>query len=364
MKRPARFHLQGKHVSYIFAVDAYGHLRHLYFGEQLAVGEDLSFCFRDEDKGFSGNFDGAKDRTASLDTAFLEFPSAGMGDYRRPALLVMTQDGARQTDLRFSSFAVHREKVPPEGLPYVRGGETLEVMLRDDVYGLELSLFYTVFDDQDAVVRSAKLVNRSGGDLRVQKISSFSLDFPDASYDTVCLYGRPCRERMPVREACGPGIREFSSALRGSSSHYLNPFFALVRRETDEHAGDAYGIALVYSGAFSLSAEMTSYGTLRVQGGELYRLAQMCRDGLYAAALVSHDKMHAYVAGITGQTNANVLQKRLKICGLDDARRYRVRETGTVASGRALRTMGLLLPPLRSDFMPVELHLEAEPEKA
>ena len=45
-------------------------------------------------------------------------------------------------------------------------------------------------------------------------------------------------------------------------------------------------------------------------------------------------------------------------------RRYRVRETGTVASGRALRTMGLLLPPLRSDFMPVELHLEAEPEKA
>ena len=724
LEKTRTFYLQGKHVSYIFAVDAYGHLRHLYFGEQLAVGEDLSFCFRDEDKGFSGNFDGAKDRTASLDTAFLEFPSAGMGDYRRPALLVMTQDGARQTDLRFSSFAVHREKIPPEGLPYVRGGETLEVVLRDDAYGLELSLFYTVFDDQDAVVRSAKLVNRSGGDLRVQKISSFSLDFPDASYDTVCLYGRPCRERMPVREACGPGIREFSSALRGSSSHYLNPFFALVRRETDENAGDAYGFALVYSGAFSLSAEMTSYGTLRVQGGisdcdfswllkdgqsfrtpeaalvfscgglggmsrafhalwrekllpsrfsgkprpvvvntweaayfdfnaqklfalidaaaetgadtfvlddgwfefrnndcgglgdwsadrtklpggleeisahcrerglafglwfepemvsedsrlyrehpdwclknprrgpvrgraqlvldfcnpevvatvyekmtrviessgatyvkwdmnryladlyapslpperqqevqhryvlgvyslaerltqrfpdlfmegcsggggrfdagmlfyfpqiwtsdntdaseraeiqygtslcyppvamsahvsacpnhltgrttplasrysvaslcafgyeldlcalsreeraalarqvaayreieplvqggELYRLAQMCRDGLYAAALVSHDKMHAYVAGITGQTNANVLQKRLKICGLDDARRYRVRETGTVASGRALRTMGLLLPPLRSDFMPVELHLEAEPEK-
>ena len=110
LEKTRTFYLQGKHVSYIFAIDAYGHLRHLYFGEQLAVGEDLSFCFRDEDKGFSGNFDGAKDRTASLDTAFLEFPSAGMGDYRRPALLVMTQDGARQTDLRFSSFAVHREK--------------------------------------------------------------------------------------------------------------------------------------------------------------------------------------------------------------------------------------------------------------
>ena len=116
----------------------------------------------------------------------------------------------------------------------------------------------------------------------------------------------------------------------------------------------------------ALARQVAAYREIEplVQGGELYRLAQMCRDGLYAAALVSHDKMHAYVAGITGQTNANVLQKRLKICGLDDARRYRVRETGTVASGRALRTMGLLLPPLRSDFMPVELHLEAEPEKA
>ena len=720
LEKTRTFYLQGKHVSYIFTVDAYGHLRHLYFGEQLAVGEDLSFCFRDEDKGFSGNFDGAKDRTASLDTAFLEFPSAGMGDYRRPALLVMTQDGARQTDLRFSSFAVHRKKTPPEGLPYVRGGETLEIVLRDDAYGLELSLFYTVFDDQDAVVRSAKLVNRSGGDLRVQKISSFSLDFPDASYDTVCLYGRPCSERMPMREACCPGIREFSSALRGSSSHYLNPFFALVRRDTDENAGDAYGFALVYSGAFSLSAEVSSYSTLRVQGGisdydfswllkdgqsfqtpeaalvfsccglggmsrafhalwcgkllpsrfsgkprpvvvnsweaayfdfnaqklfslidaaaetgadtfvlddgwfefrnndcgglgdwsadrtklpggleeisahcrerglafglwfepemvsedsrlyrehpdwclknprrgpvrgraqlvldfcnpevvasvyekmaraievsgatyikwdmnryladlyapslsperqrevqhryvlgvyslaerltrkfpdlfmegcsggggrfdagmlfyfpqiwtsdntdaaeraeiqygtslcyppvamsahvsacpnhltgrttplasrysvaslcafgyeldlcalsreeravlarqvaayreieplvqggELYRLARMCRDGLYAAALVSHDKTHAYVAGITGLTQANVLQKRLNICGLDDTRRYRVRETGTVASGRALRTLGLLLPSLKNDFMPIILHIEA-----
>lgn len=116
----------------------------------------------------------------------------------------------------------------------------------------------------------------------------------------------------------------------------------------------------------ALARQVAAYREIEplVQGGELYRLAQMCRDGLYAAALVSHDKMHAYVAGITGQTNANVLQKRLKICGLDDARRYRVRETGTVASGRALRTMGLLLPPLRSDFMLVELHLEAEPEKA
>ena len=122
------FYLQGANISYIFAADDYGHLRHLYFGERLPEDEDLSFSFRDEDRGFSGNFAGAKDRTASLDTAFLEYPSAGMGDYRRPALLLLTQDGARQADLRYVSHTVHRKKPVLEGLPHVCGGETLEVL--------------------------------------------------------------------------------------------------------------------------------------------------------------------------------------------------------------------------------------------
>ncbi len=261
------FYLQGANISYIFAADDYGHLRHLYFGERLPEDEDLSFSFRDEDRGFSGNFAGAKDRTASLDTAFLEYPSAGMGDYRRPALLLLTQDGARQADLRYVSHTVHRKKPVLEGLPHVCGGETLEVLLQDGKYGIDVSLYYTVADDSDAVIRSARIVNRSPSAVRIAKISSFSLDFPDAGYDTVCLYGRPCNERDSVRAACAPGYHELSSALRGSSSHYLNPFFALVRKGTGESTGEAYGFALVYSGAFSLSTEVTVYGALRVQGG-------------------------------------------------------------------------------------------------
>lgn len=261
------FYLQGKHISYIFGADEYGHLRHFYFGEKLPAGEDLSFYFRDEDRGFSGNFDGAKDRTASMDTAFLEYPTAEMGDYRRPAVLIIMPGGARRTDFTYCSYRILNEKPPLDGLPHVRCGETLEITLRDDAYDLELRLCYTVSDDSDAVVRSAKLTNRSAVPVRIEKISSFSLDFIDADFETISLYGRPCCERMPVREKCAPGYHDFSSAFRGSSSHYLNPFFALVRRETGETHGEAYGFALVYSGAFSLSTELTTYGTLRVQGG-------------------------------------------------------------------------------------------------
>lgn len=267
LKNARTFYLKGKHISYIFKADEYGHLRHLYFGRALSEGEDLTSAFRDEDRGFSGNFDGAKDRTASLDTAFLEYPAQGLGDYRRPALCIRTRDGARQCDLRLKDFEILSEKPREEGLPHIRSGETLRITLADDVYGLEVQLFYTVSDDSDAVVRSARIVNRSSAPVRIQKSASFSLDFPDAEFQTVCLHGRLCKERTPVRTDCAPGFYEISSALRGSSSHYLNPFLVLVRKDTDETQGEAYGFALIYSGAFSLSTEVTTYQTLRVQGG-------------------------------------------------------------------------------------------------
>ena len=54
------------------------------------------------------------------------------------------------------------------------------------------------------------------------------------------------------------------------------------------------------------------------------------------------------------------MQRRLKVQGLDDARRYRIRETNTLVSGRALRTVGVLLPQLKEDFMPIEMHIAAE----
>ena len=97
-----------------------------------------------------------------------------------------------------------------------------------------------------------------------------------------------------------------------------------------------------------------------VLSGDTSRLARMKEDGMFAMSLVSKEKDRAYVAGITGQTEANALQRRLKVQGLDDARMYRIRETNTLVSGRALRTVGVLLPQLKEDFMPIEMHIAAE----
>lgn len=260
------FYLQGKNVSYVFRKDEYGFLNHLYFGKKVACGEDLSFVYRPCDRGFSPNFDGAENRSFSLDTMPNEYPGAGLGDYRRPAVMVRTRDGARQTDFRYIEHSIETN-AGAKGLPHVRGGETLCVRLRDDRYALTLELYYTVWDDSDAVVRRAALRNDGNDSVHVLNLCSFSIDLPDADYQSLRLSGRPCSERAPVWQDCAPGICELSSGQRGSSSHYLNPFLALKRKNTDETQGEVYGFQLVYSGSFSLSAEYTQYGGLRVRGG-------------------------------------------------------------------------------------------------
>jgi len=261
------FRLTCASAGYVFRIDEYGFLRHLYFGERLDEKETLSFAFRDEDRGFSSNFGDAKDRTASLDTILNECPVAELGDYRRPVLLIKTPDGCMRTDFRYRSHRIFDEKPAPDGLPHLRGGKTLLIELYDAEHLLALNLFYTVYDDENAIVRRMELKNESDKPVTIKRLYSFNLDISDGEFESLRLYGRPCAERAPVWENCAPGITQISSGLRGSSSHYLNPFFALKRKDTTENFGEAYGFALVYSGEFTFSAEVSQYGTIRVQGG-------------------------------------------------------------------------------------------------
>lgn len=57
--------------------------------------------------------------------------------------------------------------------------------------------------------------------------------------------GAHVNERHLERQKLGYGIQTFGS-IRGTSSHQMNPFVALVDSNTDEFNGAAYGFALVY----------------------------------------------------------------------------------------------------------------------
>ena len=73
---------------------------------------------------------------------------------------------AGESDLRYVSHEILPGAVKPEGLPYVydNGGEaeTLSILLEDPVTHVQVTLYYTVFENRDAITRYAVIHNASG----------------------------------------------------------------------------------------------------------------------------------------------------------------------------------------------------------
>jgi alpha-galactosidase len=257
-----QLHLRNDLVSYVMRIHDDGMLGHLYFGEPLAAGRRYSYLGPAAFAGLSNR---------QTEPIPLEYPTPGSGDFRVPALTVEQADGATALHLVYSSRRVTRGKPALTGLPstYVEDGaeaETLELLLHDDVSGVEAQLSYTIFASLAAIARSACIVNSGSQAVTVRCAMSASIDFPDAGWRMLQLSGGWARERHVVTRPLAPG-RQSIGSVRGASSHQHNPFLALVRPATTEDAGEAYGFSLVYSGNFLAEVEVDQYSNPRVRIG-------------------------------------------------------------------------------------------------
>ncbi|RYL94100.1 alpha-galactosidase [Sporolactobacillus sp. THM19-2] len=263
-----RFHLQGRGSSYVLQI-VNGCLLHLYWGRRLQAARGSSpIVFTP--RSFAPYHDPAR-RGFSLSTLPLEYPVYGNGDFRHPAYQVRLRDGSTITDLQYCSHQIYWGKKKLPGLPatYVQDdqeAETLEITLRDPVSGLAAILSYTVFRDYDAIARSVLFLNESEAPMDLLRALSVCLDFRDDRFDSLTFYGGHTYERNINRRPLAPG-KWIVDSVRGASSPQHDPFFALVRPETTEDQGEAYGFSLVYSGNFSAEMEVDSYHTVRASLG-------------------------------------------------------------------------------------------------
>ena len=265
LKTARQFQLDTPHASYVLAVADEGYLCHVYWGKRLAP-QDMTDLLRLRENPFVPS-QNDRERASFMDCAPFEYPCGGTGDYRESAFVIETVSGARACDLRYVSHRICNRKHAPHGLPHTWGNgcETLEITLRDEPTGTEVRLHYTIFDGIDAVIRSASLAG-CGENLTLLRALSASLDIDDDRFEMLSLYGSWARERQAERLPLRHGKQRLDS-LRGESSHQYSPFFALVRPETTEQTGEAYGISLIYSGNFLAQAELTQFCQTRVQIG-------------------------------------------------------------------------------------------------
>ncbi|MBQ3969158.1 MAG: hypothetical protein II685_01585, partial [Clostridia bacterium] len=156
------FKLDTPNSSYIFrTADADGFILHMYYGKRIA-GTGLDDLARIEEPPFlpSGN---ERERCSFMDCAPFEYPGHGLGDFRDDAFSVINKDGYFATSINYRSHRIYPGKPAIEGLPATFGNEndctTLEIKAADEANGLEIILYYSVFEDVDAIARSVKIRN-------------------------------------------------------------------------------------------------------------------------------------------------------------------------------------------------------------
>jgi alpha-galactosidase len=263
------FALHAGPSSYVMQLSAHGHLLNRHWGGPVA----------DADLGFLGAALDSAVLTADqpvpaygLDSALQEAP-AGNGDFRLPAYQVELANGARDLDLRYVSHHIEAGKPTLPGLPATYAvdeaeADTLTIVLRDALSGVDVHQRYSAFRDHAAIARSVTFINGGSERVILAGVASASVDLILPPQHVLSLDGAWGRERERHRSKVRPGVTLIQSR-RGESSHHHNPFLALCDAHADESSGEVRALSLVYSGNHQMALEYDAFHTLRLQAGIL-----------------------------------------------------------------------------------------------
>ena len=292
--------LHTMNTTYQMKVGQYGHLYHLYYGEKTEG--DLSYLLTFYDRGFAPTpYEGRMERIVSMDAQPMEYPCYGNGDFRSPCFQMKDANGVYGCDLRFVDCTIEKGKYGIPKLPAVYAdeneAETVKVLLKDELTGVEVELYYGVLEALDVITRAVKVKNTGNEKVTLTKAFSAGMDFITGEYDVLHFHGRHCMERNLERVPVIVGNQSFGSR-RGTSSHQHSPFLILAEKETTEDSGMCYGMNFLYSGSFSCEVEKEQFGQTRMSmgiqnemfeyplqpGEEFYapEVALSCADGLSA----------------------------------------------------------------------------------
>lgn len=263
------FYLETKNSLYQMKADEHGVLRHLWYGPKTE--QDMDYLLDYPDVGFAGNiYEADTCRTYSLNTLPLEYGTAGVGDYRVPAVAIVHEDGSNALDLRCKAYRITEGKYSIPGLPAVYAEEqeadTLEIVLKDTATEIYVILQYGILEEYDIITRNVIIENRGEQAVTLQRVHSLCLDFPYGDWEWIHFHGRHAMERQFERREVFHGIQE-SGSIRGMSSHQQNPAILLCEKDCTETSGFCIGAALMYSGGFQAQIEKDQLNQTRVAMG-------------------------------------------------------------------------------------------------
>jgi alpha-galactosidase len=258
------FRLDGGQVSYIFGVNEEGQLQSVYWGGALGEGDQLPPAHSLSELATS--FDPPSTITPQ------EYPGWGSALYDEPAIKITFADGNRDLVLKYQSYKIlHDAMVVSETRP----GDVLQITLRDIERDVFVQLRYAIDSETGILTRSASVQNRTQEPILIEQMAAAAMTLPRGSnYMLSYLTGRWAGEFLLHQEPLGT-VPEVLESRRGSTSHQVNPWFAITRPESsgappvppEEEHGDVWFGALGWSGSWRITVEKTQAYQPRITGG-------------------------------------------------------------------------------------------------
>ncbi|GAB2461691.1 alpha-galactosidase [Xylanimonas ulmi] len=261
------FRLDTATTSYWLRRTPFGHLEHLYYGPRLPAGDAEPVALkRTAVLGASVDYDPG-DPLYSLDTLPLEWSGQGYGDYRFSPVEARMPDGVFASDFTYVGHEVVAGCVPIDTLPSAYDGDqTLRVTLADEATGVELDLYWTVFEAADVVTRRAVLRNAGSDRLTLRRLLSGMVDLPNRDLELHTFDGGWIKEAHRHVRPLTYGTH-LNGSTTGASSNRHNPGFLLAESTATQDDGWVFGVNLIYSGNHLGVVELSNHDLARVGVG-------------------------------------------------------------------------------------------------
>jgi alpha-galactosidase len=230
-------------TTYVMGINNRNELQHVYWGKTLNRDADLMPA-----RAIPGwaSFD------LTTATTPQEYPAWGAGLFPEPCVKITMQDGDRDIVLHYASHRID--------------SNSLTITLKDNTYDVFVDLAYLAYPDTGIIRKSTIILNGTEQPLVIESAQSGVWNVPaGGGYNLSYLTGRWAGEYQLNHEPIHPGTKVLESR-RGSTSHQVNPWFALDRDATEESGRVWFG-ALGWSGSWRISVEETPIHQVRVTGG-------------------------------------------------------------------------------------------------
>lgn len=268
------FCLSTSRTSYVFRVEEAGHLEHLHYGARIQTERDgISAMSQRHSSLPSATIAYSPDMpTLSMELLRGEISTLGKGDFGDPFIDLEFSDGSRTCDFIYDSFEILDEKPVIKGLPCAlapgqAAGNTLCIRMKEaNDRELVLCLYYTVYEDCNVILRSARLENRGTEPVTLRRLLSSQIDFDDSDYIFTNFHGSWTSEMHRSMTPC-TGKTLVNETRLGFSSNRANPFVMLSRPCCTEISGEVYGSNLIYSGNHRECAQSGELSRLRFSTG-------------------------------------------------------------------------------------------------